>query len=303
MKVNDKLLCDRFPVLYQIRRCYQEELSIVVCNQNCKDCSKYCYYFDELIEFKGLNFGKCRTISLLEHRVDFKKTEIDSEVFIVGGSYKHYHYYLKEVEVYSKITKKRRFSNRMPAKLYGFSVTSFKRELFVIGGCHSKHSRGYTSSCLKYDVKNDEWSYIAGMNGVRQVPGCTVFKGKIVAYGGHFEERKLKPVETYDHHENKWSHLPDILEKRSGHFSVSLGNKLFVLSNCFSQFSEVFDSISRKFNFIKPPSFLKTYSIKGEQTAYCVGNNIVLFNYYHKFFVVYDTIKSEWWLKLFTAKD
>ena len=40
---------------------------------------------------------------------------------------------------------------------------------------------------------------------------CAVFEGKIVATGGCRVKGKRKSAESYDHHENKWSHLPDMI--------------------------------------------------------------------------------------------
>ena len=42
---------------------------------------------------------------------------------------------------------------------------------------------------------------------------CSTFTGKIIVSGG----KGLKPVESFDHHENKWTHLPDMLEIRKDH--------------------------------------------------------------------------------------
>ena len=40
---------------------------------------------------------------------------------------------------------------------------------------------------------------------------------------------ELKSVETYDYYEDKWTYLADMIEKRSDHAVVSIGNKTFVI--------------------------------------------------------------------------
>ena len=46
-----------------------------------------------------------------------------------------------------------------------------------------------------------------------------VFKGKIVVTG--VDNSKLKSVESYDYYANKWTHLPDMIEKRSSHVQLA----------------------------------------------------------------------------------
>ena len=53
----------------------------------------------------------------------------------------------------------------------------------------------------------------------------TVFEEKLVVTGGAF----TNSVEAYDYYENKWTYLPDMIEERHYHASVSMGNKLFVI--------------------------------------------------------------------------
>ena len=112
------------------------------------------------------------------------------------------------------------------------------RSLYIFGG-----EINQSGSCLKYDTKTSQWSYIAEINIHQRYAACTVFEGKIVVSSGIYN---LKSVEAYDFHENKWSFLPDMIQKKYCHGSVGLGNKLFVIGYT----SEVFDSLSRVFTEI-----------------------------------------------------
>ena len=91
-----------------------------------------------------------------------------------------------------------------------------------------------------------------------------------------------------------------MLQNNSSHISVSMGNKMFVISEILHQNCEVFDSISRKYNVIKPALFVKKYCFDNQQNAYCIGNKIVVFCSSYNCFVVHDTDKNEWSLKHFT---
>ena len=57
----------------------------------------------------------------------------------------------------------------------------------------------------------------------------------------------MKSVEAYDHHENKWIILPDMIKSMRKHTYVVVGNKLIVIGGYGRTCSEVYDSISRKF--------------------------------------------------------
>ena len=50
------------------------------------------------------------------------------------------------------------------------------------------------------------------MNSYRQLSSCTVFEGKIMVTGS-YDNCTLKSVESNDHYENKWTSLPDMIEK------------------------------------------------------------------------------------------
>ena len=118
---------------------------------------------------------------------------------------------------------------------------------------------------MAYDCKSNKWTYIASMNKSRGHTSSAVFQGKVVVTGSKinrqldtiFSSRYSKSVEAYCFHENKWTQLPDMLIARCGHGSVSIGNKLFVIANEVGNKSEVFDSMTNKFTFIKRISLMK----------------------------------------------
>ena len=128
------------------------------------------------------------------------------------------------------------------------------------------------------DIKTNIWTSIESMIERRMYAACTVFEGKIVVSGGFREEEisnevypdgsmyisldyriiKLKSIEGFDFHENKWYYFPDMLSPRINHSAVSIGNKMFLIGGT-AEYSEVFDSITRKFTYIKTlPKWVRT---------------------------------------------
>ena len=115
----------------------------------------------------------------------------------------------------------------------------------MIGGYLDKC--GYFKGCYKYEIKHNKWTKMADLNISRSDLTCAVFEGKIVATGGFRFSGRTKSAESYDHHENKWSHLPDMIGWRDDHSSFSMGNKFFVIGGNSNVDAEVFESTSRKF--------------------------------------------------------
>ena len=129
-----------------------------------------------------------------------------------------------------------------------FSACSFMKNIYVFGGFVKKYR---LENCYKYDTKTNMWVSIAPINVNRLVAACTVFKGKIVLTGGYDGNDDLSSVEAYDHYENKLDFLPRMINKRSIHGSVCMGNKLFVIGAYHNATCEVYDSSSMKFTSIK----------------------------------------------------
>ena len=106
------------------------------------------------------------------------------------------------------------------------------------------------------------------MNKRRKAASCTVFEGKIVVSGGF----SLNTVESYDFYANKWTYLPSMIEYRSFHASVSMGNKLFVIGGWSESSCEVFDSFTRKFTYIQSINQVdKFYDFRPECVSTCNG--------------------------------
>ena len=186
-----------------------------------------------------------------------------------------------------------------------FSVCSFKQNLFIIVGT-SYISNKLLDRCLKFDVKLNKWSSIANINEKRRELACTVFDGKIVISGEYYRENcgdyeYLPSVEAYDHHENKWTFLPDMQFERSEHSAVSMGNKMFIIGGFVQGNStfpcEVYDKVSQKFSCIASPGVNTMYIRDVVQRPYCVGNKIVLITSWYENtvnFCVYDVDENIW---------
>ena len=80
----------------------------------------------------------------------------------------------------------------LPHKKFYYCTCSFMRNVYVFSGeiIKSNHMTEFSTSCLKYDTKSSQWSYIAEMNIARGYAACTVFEGKIVVSGGYSNQLK-----------------------------------------------------------------------------------------------------------------
>ena len=68
MEVNSQSFCDQYPVLYQNRHCYQEDVDVIIFKGNSVT--------DELLKFKGINFATHESVPLIEPKLHFGKCVI-----------------------------------------------------------------------------------------------------------------------------------------------------------------------------------------------------------------------------------
>ena len=261
----DKQLRDDFSVLYQARYCAQEDISIVV-NK------------DGIIKLLEPPFSlKINTsigsASLPKTNRDSKLVVSGSNLYLIGETWQN-----NSLVKFSKSSKSLNVLPLMLDERSRFCVCSFMQKIIVLGGTKNKES---VNSCLAYNLKNNEWSYIASMKKEREKMSCAIFKGKLVVTGGWGRRRffgdVLKSVEAYCFCENKWTRFSDMLMERCSHETVSIGNKMFVIGTFHIGDFEVFDSITNKFTFVKRNFHIKDIGHYSRQTsAITVGYKIYL---------------------------
>ena len=263
----DKQLSLQTSVLYQARYCAQEDISVVV-------------FKDGIIKtlespFCLTNFTSSKPVcSSLETSRDSKLVVSGSRLYVLGESQKK-----ASFVKFSESSKSWNVLPSLPDERSRFCVCSFTQKIIVVGGNKNHVS---VNSCMAYSSKCNEWTYISSMKENRENSSCTVFQGKIVVTGGWKSKCHsrgiLKTVESYCFHENKWVQFPDMLQERCGHGTVSMGNKMFVISRFFCNNCEVFENISNTFTSINSiPKLKKIYFYLPEVDAITVGYKIYAF--------------------------
>ena len=282
-------------VLYENRYCDQEEFSILVCGGIDKSFKR----MNQVLQIKVPSFEVTEFPSMENYHDMLKIATINSDICAIVDSVDTYELYQKtctSVEIYFDKTKTWRHCFFKFEERYFYSFCSFMNKLYVIGGWNKSDNKSLCS-CYNYNVNNIKDNKVADLNQARYGAPCTVFEGKIVVAGGFLaaENCDLKSVEAYDFNENTWTYLPDMIEKRCNHASVS--NKMFVIGGTTSASCEVFDSHSRKFTAIKSDIKLSAAD-KTCFDAFCIGYNIVVFQHYvqsgKRVIHMYDVNKSRW---------
>ena len=178
---------------------------------------------------------------------------INSEVYVFGGCESKRE--LLSVENYSLLTNAwTKVSETKCTR--GFSVCAFTDKVYVIGGFEHDENEvpGVTGFCYEFNTTNNKWKTLAEQRVEKVHADSTVFEGKIVVCGGLNDDFEvLNTVEAFDIVANKWSDMPGMVNGRSNHNSVAIKNKLFVIGGS-AKTCEVFDSNSRQFALLKPPS-------------------------------------------------
>ena len=174
----------------------------------------------------------------------------------------------------------------------GICACTFMGKIYIFGGDTGAMVNHTARTCIAFDPKTNKWEKIARLLEARHRSACAVFGGRIILSGGSDYRGSSTSVEVYDHCAKKWSHMPDMLEGRSHHASISIKNKLFMVGGT-SKNCEVFDSFSQKFASIKP--ILPIYRYEHVRTQYAViGSKIKIFNNDSLDAIVFDTEKEEW---------
>ena len=183
-----------------------------------------------------------------------------------------------------------------------YCACSFMDKIFVIGG-YKRSSFSSTNSCITFNTYDCKWKKVASMREVREFAGCAVFEGRVVVSGGRNGRNVLNTVEAYDHVADLWSKLPNMLQERYCHKSVSVNNKMFVVEGCTAN-CEVYDSFSNKFVSLKsaPQSTLPQVSCLYSQVV-PIGSQILIFRSREKVVLIYDVDNDTWSEKSFQIME
>ena len=256
-KPSGRTLNDQFPVLYQHRYCDQEEFSIGVFSNDIHSGDSLTHRHFLLNNFDTKTYLPTLPI------YDRKAIACSSTVYFAGELEGHDN--TLSVVKYSFSTK---CWNKLPL-LEGvlkrrYKVCSFMQKVFVIS------EGGYKKPSWFYNKDINKWTSIASIMDDRKGSALTVFQGRIVISGGvrkkilpdrvypggmvdrclRFSVKYLNTIEAYDYHENKWSYFPSMLSPRVNHTVVNSSNKMIIIGGN-SDCSEIFDSVTRKFTYIK----------------------------------------------------
>ena len=291
--MDKELLTKGTPVLYQNRYCDQQHFDLIISGNHNKSEKSFrgnlnstlCPEFTSvstLVINSNMNYNlltSCSSIWII--RTEERKNR--DPCTMASGSY----------DVINNIVE-------LPDYRSYYCVCSFMKNLFVFGGMGYRNI-DILSTCIKYSCKTSKWSYIASLKTRRFAAACTVFEGRIVVCGG-YNTCGLKSVESYDHHVNKWTNLPNMIESRNGHAAVSVGNKMYVICGQFDVTCEVFDSVSRKFNYIRQIVRSETHSTI--MSAVSIGYKIIAFPFQNynssvdRKYLIYDVFTDKWEQKL-----
>ena len=188
----------------------------------------------------------------------------------------------------------------LPSGRFYFSTCSFMGNVHVFSGLGSRNS-------LVYDADDCGWKKLAHTIAAPEWgTSCVVFNGQCLVAGGEKvsacgRSEYFRGVESYDHHLDEWTLLPDMREGRSCPGLLARGNKLYVVGGGeFESSHEVYDCVTKSFTFIA------SYELKGwtknEKFLVTSGNSVFVFtcqmehddNETKVFVPTYDTVKNVW---------
>ena len=282
-------------VLYDNRYCNQEGFSILICGGKDKNGE----ITNKVFELESPSFKVHKFPSMIKPHYYLNLVNIKSDILAISDEKNLDESLDKSIistEIYSEKTKSWSNLDFTIKEKCCYCVGSFMGKMYLIGGYNISYEESLSSS-YSYNFDSNTWIETAKLNKARDCAACTVFEGKIVVTGGVYYLPQIKSVEAYDYHEDKWTYLPDMIEERSYHAAVSMGNKMFVIGGKYTTSCEVFDSRSRKFSNIN--SDIYPYLEEYYFDALSIGNHIVVIQ---KFInpltetdvYLYDVGKEKW---------
>ena len=279
-------------IYYKTRYCNQQMFDILVCGgRDRKDIS-----VSNIKQVDVNNFNVNVLPSMIEKRYVFEVVCVNGAIYVFGGIGDGYNW-INSVEKYSPSTMTWNKVADMYDDRMGHCVCAFMDKIFVIGGNFFGTA---SDSCLQFNTKDYSWKEVAGMKEARKMAACAVFEERIVVSGGHgMNTSYLNSVKSYDVAADTWTPMPDMIERRVGHSSVVVKNKLFVLGGVLMDGNyEVFESVSNKF------VLLESSIPFSSNNALSIGTKIYILLKNHPVVVIYDVDKDEWsWVESEATKN
>ena len=232
---------------------------------------------------------------------------IKGEIYVFGGVDGNGNRIIS-VDKYSPVTNNWQTIGDIYDDRTGFCMCSFINDVYVVGGkrrvvnndtlvpkYRGRQLRSIfkESSCVKFDTKRKLWKEINRMNEARAEAACAVFEGKVVVSGGYNNDGSLNTVEAYDHVGDAWSYLPNMINARFRHKSVSIKNKLFIIGGS-STTCEMFDSRCNKFVLLKPLPVSYINSLDRVNEVITIGSKLVVFGNECERVIYYDAENDAW---------
>ncbi|MED6270344.1 Kelch-like protein 41b [Characodon lateralis] len=118
-------------------------------------------------------------------------------------------------------------TKKLPLKIHGHAVVSYKGLVYCIGGKTDDNKA--LNKVFAYNHKQSEWREMAAMKTPRAMFGAVIHKGKIVVAGGVNEEGLTASCEAYDFATNKWEPFTEFPQERSSINLLSTGGLLYAV--------------------------------------------------------------------------
>ncbi|KAF7214816.1 kelch-like protein 41b [Nothobranchius furzeri] len=188
-----------------------------------KDVPLQCYFFlldplsSEWVALPPMPSPRCL----------FNMGETQNLLFAVAGKDLQTNESLDTVMCYDIEKMKWSETKKLPLKIHGHSVVSYKGLVYCIGGKTDDNKA--LNKMFAYNHKQSEWREMAAMKTPRAMFGATIHNGKIVVAGGVNEEGLTNTCEAYDFAANKWEPFTEFPQERSSVNLVSSSGFLYAV--------------------------------------------------------------------------
>nr|XP_061826283.1 kelch-like protein 41b [Nerophis lumbriciformis] len=157
----------------------------------------------------------------------FSIGESNNLLFAVAGKDLQTNQSLDSVMCYDIQKLKWSETKKLPLKIHGHAVVSYKGLVYCIGGKTDDNKA--LSKMFAYNHKQSEWRELAAMKTPRAMFGAIIHDGKMVVAGGVNEGGLSASCESYNFASNKWEPFAEFPQERSSLNLVTAGGALYAV--------------------------------------------------------------------------
>lgn len=146
----------------------------------------------------------------------------DGEIWLIGGNFGNQP--SNKVFKYSVSENNWEDITSLPNPIYNFSAKIIDEKIYLIGGYKGENQ---TNQLLTF--VDGEWKELSGMGSHKNFHSSSLWRDRIIVFGGWDGTKVLNKVEMYIPESNNWYLISQMPKARWGHQTINFNEKIYVI--------------------------------------------------------------------------